>query len=139
MISNQVCQSTRCLNNVHEFNFESGDVMKPLKQHSLIWAVALLLTIVSFFIISTLSKSAEQVVERFTLLLLQPIIALLFNRFDLPVFFLKLVLYVQFPTYATILSCSIPRNRFVQVLKLIIGFHLLLVIGAAFVVIRYSS
>ena len=114
-------------------------ITHPARQYGLIWAVALFLTGLSHLIMSTLTKSADQSFQRFVLLLLQPTVGLVVNRIDLPVAFFQALFYAQLPAYAIVLSLFVGTRRFGWILRCVLGFHMLLILGAVYLVIRDMS
>ena len=111
-------------------------IMNPARQYGLIWAGALFLTALSHLIMSTLTKSPDQSFQRFVLLLVQPTVGLVVNRIDLPVVVFQTLFYAQFPAYAIVLSFFVGTRRFGWILRCVLGFHILLVLGAVYLVIR---
>lgn len=107
------------------------DLMKRTTQHIAIWTVALLCTGLSIFVPFTYVKDGSNALQGLAMVVLQPALILLWDRFGLGKEVCTVFSYSLFPAYALILSLiGIPHRR-VWAFRCIGAVHLLLILGAA--------
>lgn len=100
-----------------------------------IWLGSLLLVAISHIMLSTLDKHSNQSQQRFVLFLLNPTLVISLIQSENAIELSKRFFYLLFPLYATFLSPFAGTQSFRLAIRWIVGFHLLLAITGAVVVL----